>query len=194
MLNKTRTFKRPLGERRYRKMFILATEGAKTEHQYFQFIDNQNSTINIKCLKKQNQSSPDKVLRAMKKYLREEQLRNSDEAWLVVDKDRWTDEQLKELYRWSQQKENYGLAVSNPKFEYWILLHFDDGDRVTSSRTCSDRLKIYLENYDKGITTPFSKEEIENAIGRAERRDNPPCADWPKTIGTTVYRLVKKFF
>ena len=32
---KRRNFRRPLGERRYRKLFIVATEGVKTEPQYF---------------------------------------------------------------------------------------------------------------------------------------------------------------
>jgi hypothetical protein len=33
-----------------------------------------------------------------------------------VDKDKWTDQQLIELFEWSQGRENYGFALSNPKF------------------------------------------------------------------------------
>ena len=54
----------------------------------------------------------------MKKHLEKEGLKKTDEAWLVVDKDQWSDEHLFQLHQWSQQKENYGFALSNPKFEF----------------------------------------------------------------------------
>lgn len=86
----------------------------------------------------------------MTDHLEHEGLKSSDEAWLVVDKDQWTDEQLTQLHQWSLQQENYGFALSNPKFEYWLLLHFEDGTGVTSSRDCTERLKRWIPEYDKG--------------------------------------------
>jgi len=38
----------------------------------------------------------------------------------------------------------------------------------------------------------MTTERIRNAIKRAEQKDKPLCSDWPKSTGTTVYRLVKK--
>lgn len=35
MPKKLRTFQRPLGERRYKKLFVVSVEGSKTEPQYF---------------------------------------------------------------------------------------------------------------------------------------------------------------
>jgi hypothetical protein len=120
-------------------------------------------------------------------------LRKSDEAWLVVDKDNWTDGQLSELHAWSTKKKNYGFALSNPKFEYWLLLHFENGAGVSSSRDCSERLKRYLPDYDKGIDTRnITESMLDDAIRRARSRDTPPCADWPRNVGTTVYRLIEK--
>jgi len=55
------------------------------------------------------------------------------EAWLVIDKDDNNDEKLRKVYEWSQSKDNYGLALSNPKFEYWLLLHFEEGKGVQNS-------------------------------------------------------------
>jgi len=82
--------------------------------------------------------------------------------------------------------------MSNPKFEYWLLLHFEDGSGVRSSGDCSERLKKYLPNYNKGIDIKrITPERILEAIYRAEKRDSPPCMDWPRGVGTTVYRLVK---
>lgn len=85
------------------------------------------------------------------------------------------------------------LALSNPKFEYWLLLHFEDGDGIASPRDCSERLKRRLPGYEKGIDArKITRDRIDVAIRRARQRDNPPCADWPHVLGgTTVYRLVE---
>nr|VFK55087.1 MAG: RloB-like protein [Candidatus Kentron sp. TUN] len=128
----------------------------------------------------------------MRKYIEENSLKSSDEAWLVVDKDKWRDDQLIELHRWSQEADNYGLALSNPKFEYWLLLHFEEGTGVANSRDCTKRLQRHLPGYEKGIDSrKITREMISKAIERAKRRDTPPCTDWPRTTGTTVYKLVE---
>ena len=188
-----RRFRRPLGERRYRKMFVIASEGEKTEPQYFAVFNSESSIVHVKCIKSKQDSSPPQVLRRMEQNLKKEGLKKSDEAWLVVDKDQWPDEQLAQLLEWSRRAENYGFALSNPKFEYWLLLHFEDGTGIASSRDCSDRLKRYLPDYDKGIDPrKISREMIGEAIRRAKQRDNPPYTDWPRTLGgTTAYRLVE---
>ena len=188
-----RKLKRPLGERRYKKLFIIASEGVKTEPRYFALFNNQQSVIKVTCLRGKSESSPPQVLKRMTKHLKQESLKKSDQAWLVVDKDHWTDEQLQQLHAWAQSCENYGFVLSNPKFEYWLLLHFEDGAGVSSSHACSDRLKRYLPNYNKDIDPgKISPEMISNAIQRAKQRDNPPCSDWPRSIGSTVYRLVER--
>ena len=186
-----RNFRRPLGERRYRKLFIVATEGVKTEPQYLAILNYRYPFIHVNFLKSSN--FPLEVLKRMKDHLKKEPLKNSDEAWLVVDKDQWADEQLAQLYTWSQDADNYGFALSNPKFEYWLLLHFEDGTNIGSSSECSDRLKNHLPNYDKGLDgRKITSDMIEDAVCRAKVRDNPPCVDWPRTFGnTTMYKLVE---
>jgi len=156
--------------------------------------NNRESMIKPYCLRGRHDSAPPKVLKRMMDYLKKSGLRSTDEAWLVVDRDTWTEGQLDELYHWSDQEENYGFALSNPKFEYWLLLHFDDGKGIAGAQDCSDRLKGYLPNYKKDIDpSKFTIDSIQSAILRAVKRDNPPCADWPRLVGsTTVYRLVRK--
>jgi hypothetical protein len=173
---------------------VIAVEGAKTEPQYFAIFNGQQSVIRVNCLKGSHDSSPPQVLKRMETYLMGEELRSSDEAWLVVDKDQWSDEQLAQLHAWSRARDKYSFALSNPSFEYWLLLHFEEGNDIASSRDCIDRLRRYLPNYDKGIgVSMIARQGIANAIQRARLRDNPPCADWPRVLGgTTVYRLVEK--
>jgi uncharacterized protein YpiB (UPF0302 family) len=188
-----RQFHRKLGKRRYRKLFIIAAEGKKTEPQYFAVLNNQQSFVQIECLRSKGRTSSTQVLERMENRLKQAALRESDEAWLVVDRDQWTDDQLADLHRWSQTKNNYGFALSNPKFEYWIVLHFEDGSGISNSRECSDRLRRYLPNYSKNIDPrKITQTMIAEAIRRARERDNPSCIDWPRTTGTTVYRLVER--
>lgn len=189
---KRRSFKRRAGKLPYRKLFVVSVEGSKTEVQYFSMFNKGSLVVHVVTAK--SKSSPPYVLKRMKAQLKKEPLEKSDEAWVVVDKDNWTDESLAKLHAWAQESKNYGFALSNPKFEYWLLLHFEDGNGVATSQECSDRLKVYLPDYDKKIDNrKVSIVGIKNSIVRAKARDNPPCTDWPRNIGvTTVYKLVEK--
>ncbi len=202
MTTRSRKFQRPLGERRYKTMFILAVEGEKTEPRYFDIFNDEKTTLRVYCLEGKHESSPPQVMQRMIRYLKEKErsLKTADEAWLVVDKDQWTDEQLSSLHRWASQGKiqgpKRGFALSNPSFEYWILLHFEDGKSIDSSRQCTQQLKKYLPEYDKSIEPrAFTEKMIREAVERARRRDTPPCVDWPRNPGyTTVYRLVERIF
>lgn len=192
-MSQRRKFRRPLGERRYKKLFLLATEGVKTELIYFSRFVDEASVVRVQCLRGSHGSSPPQVLSRMNQALKREQIQAYDEAWLVVDKDQWTNPQLEQLHRWSLKSPNYGFALSNPKFEYWLLLHFEDGNGVGSSRDCVERIRRWIAGYDKAVDArKFSVEQIKTAIARAKQRDQPPCKDWPRMAGqTTVYRLVE---
>jgi hypothetical protein len=172
-------------------MVVISTEGTVTEPQYFNLFNNDTTVLHVKIIKNKG-SGPAKVLQEMKRYLDGESLRKNDQAWLVVDKDQWTDTQLQALHAWNKTNPQYGLAVSNPKFEYWLLLHFEDGNGIQSIRDCSIRLDRYLPDYRKSIQADKLLPNLKAAIRRAEQKDQPPCTDWPHVTGTTVYRLVQE--
>jgi hypothetical protein len=193
-MGKPRRFTRKTGTRRYRKLFLVAAEGRETERIYFEMLDSRTPAIvKVKPIRSTSASSPDKVLARMKKQLLKESLREGDEAWLVVDKDQWSDAQLKNLHEWSLNDKRHELAVSNPKFEFWLLLHFENGSGVATSRQCSERLNRHWPDYAKSFASPkITAEMIEDAVRRAAERDKPPCEDWPRSTGTTVYRLIQR--
>jgi RloB-like protein len=179
----TARFRRKLGQRRYRRMFVIVAEGTVTEQEYFPLLSDE-SIVHIKCLKNRRGLTPREALKRVHAL---------DEAWVVVDKDQWPEEHLSELHAWSQTKGNYGFALSNPKFEIWLLLHFEDAVGAATGHECDRRLANYLPAYDKHVSlNRFSNERIAAAVARAKTRDTPPCADWPRNPGTTVYRLVEK--
>jgi hypothetical protein len=109
-----RNYQRPIGKRKLKRLFVLSTEGSITEPQYFGIFNNDTTVLQVKVLKHKG-SAPEKVLHEMEQFLRTQDLRKNDEAWLVVDKDSWTDAQLNLLHQWSLKNAKYNLAVSNPK-------------------------------------------------------------------------------
>ncbi|MBL7205677.1 MAG: RloB domain-containing protein [Desulfobacteraceae bacterium] len=193
MPRRRRPFKRRAPFLSYRKLFLIATEGARTEPFYFDMFNSPQATIHVKLLPaKKHDTSPPQVLKRAEEFVKEKGLGRKDEVWLVMDRDQWTDEQLHGVC-FGCRISAFNLAVSNPQFEYWLLLHFEDGSGVSGSRECTQRLMRYLPHFNKAhLEVQKVKPGISDAIYRAEAKDTPPCEDWPKTNGSTVYRLVKK--
>ncbi|MGI9256124.1 MAG: RloB domain-containing protein [Salinispira sp.] len=86
--------KRAVGNRRYKNLFILSTEGEVTEREYFQEIAKiKQNQVNVIILKAKH-PDPHTVLKTMKQYLKTKRPSGKYQAWLVVDKDNWTDDHL----------------------------------------------------------------------------------------------------
>lgn len=187
-------FTRRTGVRHYRKMFLIFTEG-KTEASYFkQLLTNKD--VVLKIFHKDSASAPQNLFKYALEYLNKNEaiLRPYDhEIWVVIDRedgDKRSVQEIEEVY--SQcAKQGYNLAISNPTFEYWLLLHYEDGKKITSSKKCIAKLKKYLPDYDKSETPKYLQDKINDAISRAKEKNNP-TEKWPTQCGTTVYLLVEK--
>ena len=120
------------------RFFVIASEGADTERIYFEalqeFVANQGINIRIKIefLKRETEAVRSRsahldVLRQLDTYKRKFEIKPQDELWLVADRDRQSTK-LHNLAAVAQQCEQkgYGLAISNPCFELWLLLHCKD--------------------------------------------------------------------
>jgi len=106
---------RSLGSKRYNKVYFIVTEGAKTERAYFEWLRGKvDSAIHVKVLKKKHsQNSPRALLGLIRAEIRNTNFATTDdEAWIVLDKDKWTDEQLDMAYAWSVDNYRHGLALS----------------------------------------------------------------------------------
>ena len=91
-------------------------------------------------------------------YLKSKKLRKGDEAWIVVDKDNWSDHDLAQLFKWALQSDSYGFALSNPKFEFWLLLHFEDVKRGEKCTNLYLILVFRLVNKEGGTDVADSEE------------------------------------
>ncbi len=182
---------RQLGERRYKRLFLVATEGAITEPQYFHAFNSDQTIVRVDCLRSGSDSAPAHVLKRLVQAVRDERLRKEDQAWLVIDRDDWPEQQLSACVAWVGERKGRGLALSNPNFEYWLLLHFEEAQGVSSPEHIRHRLRQYLAGYDKHLTRPFTAEQIRMACARAQRHDRPETLTWPQNVGSTAYRLVR---
>lgn len=62
--------------------------------------------------------------------MRTEDFRKGDEAWIVVDVDTWGDVEFAELLSWAASDPRHHLAISNPKFELFLVMHFERWQRL----------------------------------------------------------------
>jgi len=187
-------FQRRHNFREPKKSFIIATEGERTEEIYFSALrPPRDAAVQIRVLPtKKGKSDPKKVLMRLKSYDYEAGSAKRDELWLVVDRDSWTEADLDEVSAAVARLPKYHLALSNPCFELWLVLH-----RCNAvGENCQQLEKILQQElgaYDKNsYDVEALKVTVANAIERAERIDTPRQEPWPRKAGTHVYLLVKK--
>ncbi len=114
-----------------------------------------------------------------------------DEIWCVFDVDEHAN-----LADARQQARDNGieLAVSNPSFELWALLHFQSQTAFLERQAARSKLKTHLPGYEKDL--PFARlwagyaaavRRAEHLDSRCEERGCP--GDNPST---GVYRLTER--
>lgn len=197
---KSKFYKRPLRQQAYSRHFTIVTEGEKSEPQYFrivkQYVDVDTFVKIVPPQSKAAATDPLTLLKRARTILPtvSDSIREV-QTWIVCDRDVWTKDQLDAVYRWANENaaDKHGLAMSNPKFEYWLLLHFENGSGLKSVADCDLRLKTFLPGYDKGIPERLITEEsIRQAVKRAGQRPSTK-GSWPKNLGeTTVHLLIKE--
>ena len=196
------------------RLIVIASEGKDTERIYFKALAKEytNPRVHVHILERsvdeQNNSSPEHVLKQLNDYKSQYELEADDELWLVVDKDRWTEAMLSHVATECSQEVAMYMALSNPCFELWLLLHVEDVTLLTP-----EEQKLWIENRRKSKNTDtFLKARlrqnmgsyhessydaqsliahVENAIERARALDKSPNDRWPQTLGTRVYLLAK---
>src|SRR3712207_6146023 len=93
-------FERPRPQRETRKLFVIATEGKKTEQIYFSVFYSEDFRKNVRIQilpTRRGDSSPEGVLRRLRKYMQDIGVQSGDELWVVVDVDSWGEQTLDEL-------------------------------------------------------------------------------------------------
>ena len=196
------------------RLIVIASEGKDTERIYFNALAKEytNPRVHVHILKRcegeQNNSSPEHVLKQLNDYKGQYELESDDELWLVIDRDRWTDAMLSHVAKECAQDDYLHVALSNPCFELWLLLHLVNATLLTpevqqqwmenrrKSKNADSYLKVRLRQemgsyHEADYDVLMLLEHVEVAIERARLLDRNPIDRWPQTFGTRVYLLVE---
>ena len=196
------------------RLIVIASEGKATERIYFKALAKEytNPRVHVHILERseaeQNNSSPDHVLKQLNDYKSQYELEADDELWLVLDKDRWTEAMLSRVATECSQEVAMHMALSNPCFELWLLLHIEDSALLTpeeqkqwienrrKSKNGDPYLKVRLRQkmgsyHESSYDALALIAHVEDAIERARALDKNPNDRWPQTLGTRVYLLAE---
>lgn len=199
------------------KLFILSYEGTVSEKKYFEDfrksdIFNDSGLIEIISLKrpKDKGSDPINVKKLLQKAKREYRFKNTDEFWLIIDRDDWEsihNHNFESLVLDCKNENNFFLAMSNPCFEIWLILHLKDvnefsdnekqallkNPKVRSSKNHIDKVlgDIQGRGYNKRPNPNIFLPKTQLAIDRAKELDNNK-EDYPSNLGSHIYKLVEK--
>jgi len=179
---------------------LVVCEGVVTEPQYFDAFkrEEENRLVEVVI---DNEGGVPKTLveRAVlrKKMAEQQAIREHDdnlkydEVWCVFDVD-----QHPRLADARQQARDNGirLAVSNPCFELWLLLHFSDQTAHIERKPAATALGKYIRGYDKHVPFEVLRFGYIDAVRRAQliERRCIEAGDEGGNPSTGVYLLTER--
>lgn len=201
------------------RVIIISCEGSNTEPEYFETIkmklaSNISSLIKVELVSKPTEASePKDVLDNLQIHVDKYDFNKGfDSLWLVCDREKVLcrktgSKGLIEVIPLCKEK-GYSIALSNPLFEFWLLLHIVDissydndilfrNDKVSAKRRYIDKeLSNLLENGFNKKRGKFnhsivSLENINRAIAQEELFENN-LSDIIDNLGCNVSSLVKE--
>lgn len=187
--------------RRRKPIIYIVCEGKETEMLYFRHFRSRNCLVDIVPVPSKHKAAEHLTKHAKSLIPRNAYFpQDGDRIWCVFDCDDNTDSQLRAAIS-SAEKQDLKIAYSNPAFEYWFLIHFENRNgHLKDAAAVIDILKNkrYLPNYEKNadvydalaekqrIAVAHAKDRIaqltRNRIEAICRNSNP---------ATTVYELVE---
>jgi hypothetical protein len=127
---------------------LIICGGKKTEPTYFEYFARQRfKGIFIKVLNS-GDTDPKGLVEFAHKQIEKRKLNinKGDSVWCVVDVDQNTKENIEAARHITGPVH---LCLSNPCFELWYLLHFEYYNSKLTQKEAKDRLKVYIQNYEK---------------------------------------------
>lgn len=187
----------------YDKVLIVC-EGEKTEPHYLIALRDylKLSQANIK-IDPDSDSSPISVVSYAKKLIKDNKNDPYDHVFCVIDRDRHTsfDTAIAQINGYKNKDTELHAIVSNPCFEYWILLHFTYTTKLfgtSGDSPCLDLIKndlrTYLPDYEKGdktIMLPIIRAGLDIAVANAKRANETARRNGTDTPTTKMDELVE---
>lgn len=145
------------------RLVVIASEGRCTESIYFSAVKERlrAPNVHVEILDRDsNESSPESVHAQIADFMREYNIEDDDELWLVIDRDRWHERMLSQVAQLCSQNSHLHFCMSNPCFELWLLLHLEDIREYDDATT----KKLALNRKNKSGLT-WLKKRMRDLIG-----------------------------
>jgi len=175
-------------------LIVIASEDTHAVERYFDRFKPRR--VQFRFLPTEGgKSSPVAIAERLDAYKAEFQIGTGDELWYCGDIDHWAEDNHRanlNVVISHCHAHGYAVALSNPCFELWLLLHFEESPRASSncSAVC-ERLRAVAGGYSKanGCVAEITEARVRQAIARAEAGDTEPGL--PNNPATQVHRIVK---
>jgi hypothetical protein len=188
------------------RIFIIATDDKHAPKQYFDGLEFPR--VKVKVLPcEDGKSAPvhvvDSAVAFKARNAKECEVLADDEFWLLLDVDHNLKDQHKTGFVTAldkAKKNGFGIAVSNPCFEVWLLCHHADcekGKGFENGEAVVKQLQAAAGGYDKTNlnSAKFCAHQIPAAIQRARALEIDPKnlkGYWPENPGSRIYPLLEK--
>ena len=195
MPHKRRPLDRDEAELRDTSLFVIASEDKHAVEQYFNKFTFRRVKFAI-LPTKDTASSPNSVFERIVRFKDEYQFGDDDQFWVVIDTDHWIQSNHIHNLRYVLQecfKKKIQIAISNPCFELWLLLHFRECPAgLLACGQCESTLKEVASGYNKKNIgrLPITVASVHDAITRARAIDNGNRI--PKLTATRLYKLLEQ--
>ncbi len=171
-------FERPGRSRSLGRRILISCEGEETEYRYFEDIRKSlrmepNKIIVLEPEASDPLSVVGQVLDERAYRKQEKAWDENDMAWAVFDGD---EHRANNINNWREalqlaQVNDIHLAISNPSFEYWYLLHYQNQNSSLTRQQAMRLLKVHIPDYEKSDV--ICREELQSltkvAIERARQ-------------------------
>ncbi|MFB9923563.1 RloB family protein [Amycolatopsis halotolerans] len=186
MTNRLNSRQRKTPHRQQRSLILLVCGGEETEPSYFNGMRRWFRNPAVKVVVKGKKGDPETLVRYAARVRSEN---DYDEVWCVVDVDHFP---LPGAVA-SAKKLGVKLAVSNPCFEYWLLLHFEDCQTpMTRYQEVERKLKKHVPTYRKdGVRFDDYAVGVESAVARAKSGCPADSHPHERTPSTSVWPIVE---
>jgi len=195
MPRKKRPLDRDGGVVRDASLIVIASEDTYAVKDYFSRFKTRRVQF-VVVPTEGGRSAPADVINRLDQFKNDNATERNDQFWLCIDKDHWADsghiDNLVQVLQHCRQKE-YQAAISNPCFELWLLLHYEEIE-PSSRWTCRQitrRLSEVTGGYDKKGCGSLRLNEttVNTAVERAGALDTAGSMI-PDTPCTHVYRII----
>jgi hypothetical protein len=180
-----RTRRAPVREERAQVLVVCG--GMATEPDYFRGLKKERRNPAVRVVVEGKGVDPVSLVRFA---AQKRDTLGFDQVWCVVDVDEFDVSDAVAAAR----KKDVNLAISNPCFEYWLLLHFE---LCAAPLTCFDdvrnRLTRHLPRYDKSrLCFADFAPGVDDAIRHARSRCEALGTEHTRNPSTGVWALVRQ--